>query len=504
MQAHNRLIDHYGFAPVGYVALSEKGLILGANLTFAEIVGIERDTMIRQPLSAYITDEGQDTYYQHINALRNSTTNPEPVELLLRRERGDPVWVEMDSVKLGAHDECDTQIRSVFQVITRRRIAEDAQKRVEAQMRQAQKLESLGVLTGGIAHDFNNILQVILGGVSLITSTFKHDESERCMLQQVEIAAKRASELTDQILTYSGNKPPVVEDVDLSSVVQEMLQLLDASHTKKSVVKYTIREGLPAVRGDQSQLRQIVMNLIRNASEALGEEGGLIAIETGLTEATQEYLATTYTHDDLPSGQYVFLGVSDDGCGMDRETQERLFEPFFYTKFAGRGLGMAAVLGILQSHKGAVDLQSEVGRGTTFKVLLPATDGPAKSSTENAPREKDWRGQGTVLVIDGESKIRTLSAEDGCQAIDIFREHKDDIVCVLLDLAMPKMDGEETFIGLREIRKDVPVILLSGYCDEELQKRIRKSGFAGFLKKPVDSDALQSKVHDVIEIAKAP
>ena len=254
------------------------------------------------------------------------------------------------------------------------------------------------------------------------------------------------------------------------------------------------------------------MNLITNASEAIGDKEGSILIKTGVTEATQEYLATTYANDDLPGGRYVYLEVTDTGRGMNEEAQRRIFEPFFTTKFTGRGLGMAAVLGIVRAHRGAIDIQSEVDHGTAMKVLFAALDEPAAPpAEEEAPREEDWRARGTVLVVDDETQLRdleelilkrkgftVLTAEDGRQATDIFREHKDEIVCVLLDLTMPHMGGEETFAGLRSIREDVPVILVSGYSEDELKERVEKLGFAGFLRKPVGRRALLDKVREVL------
>jgi two-component system cell cycle sensor histidine kinase/response regulator CckA len=332
-------------------------------------------------------------------------------------------------------------------------------------------------------------------------------------LQEIKIAAGRASGLTDQMLAYSGKGALAIKEMDLSGLVQEMAHLLKVSHTKKAIVKYCFEEDLPAIAGDASQLHQVVMNLITNASEAVGDEGGVITVTTAVTAATQGYLASTYANDELPGGPYVYLEVTDTGCGMDEEAQRRIFEPFFTTKFAGRGLGMAAVLGIVRAHKGAIDIQSEVNHGTTIKVLFPALNEPAKLSVEEAPREEDWGAHGTMLVVDDEPQVRhllriilerkgftVLAAADGRQATEIFREHKDDIVCVLLDLTMPHMGGEETFVELHQIRDDVPVVLVSGYSEEQLEERVEDLGFAGFLKKPVQSRTLLEKVRIVLNL----
>ena len=399
----------------------------------------------------------------------------------------------------------------IFIDVTERKRREEEQRRFDAEMQQTQKLESLGVMAGGIAHDFNNILFAVLGNADLALGVMPPEAAGREHLREIQTAARRAAELTDQMLAYSGKGALTIEKIDLSGLVREMAHLLEISHTSKAIVRYHFDENLPAVRGDASQLRQVVMNLITNASEALGEDGGLITVTTDVTQATAEDLAATYANDELPDGRYVYLEVADSGCGMDEETVRRMFEPFFTTKFTGRGLGMAAVLGIVRAHDGAFDIQSEVDCGTTVKVLFPALDEPATPPVDEAPREDNWAAHGTILVVDDEPQIRNLTrivlerkgftvltAEDGLQATEVFREHQDDIVCVLLDLTMPHMGGEETIVGLRQSRGDVRVVLVSGYSEEELKERVEDLGFAGFAKKPVQMGDLLEAVRAVL------
>ncbi len=427
---------------------------------------------------------------------------------------GNEVWY--DTTFVPALDD-DGQVQHVIATsvnITKRRRAENERQQFEEQMQQAQKLESLGVMAGGIAHDFNNILCAILGNADLALTDMPPEALGRNCIQEIQTAARRASGLTDQMLAYSGKGALAISKMDLSELVREMAGLLEVSHPKKTIVKYRFDENLSAIEGDASQLRQVVMNLITNASEAVGEEGGIITLKTGVMEATQEYLATTYANDELPGGRYVCLEVTDTGCGMDIEAQRRIFEPFFTTKFTGRGLGMAAVLGIARAHRGAIDIQSEVDCGTTVKVLFPALDELVKPPVDEAPREDDWSADGTVLIVDDESQIRNLlklvlerkgysvlTADDGRQATDVFRENQHDIVCVLLDLTMPHMGGEETYAELRRIREDVRVILISGYSEEELAERVEDLGFAGFLKKPVGRSVLLDKLRIVLNPA---
>ena len=273
----------------------------------------------------------------------------------------------------------------------------DERRRGEEQMRNAQKLESLGVLAGGIAHDFNNLLVGVLGNAGLALLELPEDSPARQPIRDIEVSAQRAAELTRQMLAYSGRGRFRVEPVDLSSVVEEMSQLLRRVISKQTQLSLRLGRHVPAVVADVTQLRQVVMNLITNASDALGDAAGIVTLETGTVLADRAMLASTYLNEPLPAGPYVYLEVTDTGCGMDPATSARIFEPFFTTKFTGRGLGLAAVLGIVRGHKGAISVQSIVGKGTTFRVLLPAS-----ASTAGVNRRRDrigprrWRRAGAA------------------------------------------------------------------------------------------------------------
>jgi two-component system, cell cycle sensor histidine kinase and response regulator CckA len=402
-------------------------------------------------------------------------------------------------------------IAITYEDISDNKYAEEVKRNLEVQMQQTQKLESLGVMAGGIAHDFNNILYAILGNVDLAVRAMSPEAAGREHLREIQTAARRASELTDQMLSYSGKATLAIEKIDLSGVVQEMAHLLGVSHSKKAIVKYHFGKNLPAIEADPSQLRQVVMNLITNASEAVGDESGFITVTTGVNDSTPAYLAATYVHDALPGGRYAYLEVTDTGCGMDEETQKRMFEPFFTTKFTGRGLGMAAVLGIVRAHHGAIDIDSEPGRGTTMRVLFPALDKHAQPPADETPQEEDWVGGGTILVVDDERQVRllqqlvlegkgftVLTAENGREAVNLFRGKPNEIACVLLDLTMPHMGGEDTFAELRQIRDEVPVVLVSGYSEKQLSERVKELGFARFLKKPVQRKDLLDAVREAL------
>jgi PAS domain S-box-containing protein len=511
-ESEERFRSLFENAPLGYQSLDANGDFIELNETWCTLLGYTKEEVLGRNFSEFITSDFREQFKMNFPKFK-SRGYIVGTEFEMIKKNGSTIRVSIDG-KVGHEDNGSfKQTHCVLEDITERKRSEKERRELEQQMLQTQKLESLGVMAGGIAHDFNNILFGILGNADIALDMMASEAIGRDNLQEIKTAARRASGLTDQMLAYSGKGALVVENTDLSGLVQEMAHLLEVSHTKKSIVKCRFEENLPAMAGDASQLRQVVMNLITNASEAFGEECGFITITTAVTEATEEYLASTYANDKLPGGRYVYLEVADTGCGMDEDTQRRIFEPFFTTKFTGRGLGMAAVLGIVRAHKGAIEIQSEVDRGTTIKVIFPALTESAKTTVEEAPKDKEWTAHGTVLVVDDEPQIlnllslllerkgfTVLTAGDGRRATEVFREHKDEIVCVLLDLTMPRMGGEETFVELHQIRNDVPVILVSGYSEIELTERVEDLGFAGFLKKPVQSRTLLEKVRSVLNL----
>jgi CheY-like chemotaxis protein len=293
-----------------------------------------------------------------------------------------------------------------------------------------------------------------------------------------------------------------------------MAHLLSASATRKATLRYDFEPDLPPVEGDATQLRQVVMNLITNASEALGEESGQSTIRTGAQACESEYLASATLDDELPPGRYVFVEVSDTGAGMTAEARARMFDPFYSTKFSGRGLGLAAVLGIVRGHRGAIKVHSEEGRGTTIKVLLPVAAGgeSARTAPTETPASETPAGRGTVLLVDDERAVlevaskmlevlgfEVLTAADGRAALDHFGADPNRFALVLLDLTMPRMDGEETFRQLRDIRPDVVVVLSSGYNEQDLITRFAGKGLAGFIQKPYRLDELSEIIDGVLD-----
>jgi PAS domain S-box-containing protein len=444
-----------------------------------------------------VEEQGETVYY-------------EPMRV--RHKDGRWVWVKAIATSyLSASGE--RRILEVSQDITEQVEAVQRRQKLEEQTKEAQRLESLGVLAGGIAHDFNNIMVSVLGYSDLALHALSPFSPARPLIEKIMKGGERAVELCSQMLAYSGKRQLAVGAVDLNAVVEEMSQLLEISVSKKAVVKYELAANLPAVEADATQLTQVVMNLIVNASEAIGEKSGVIGISTGVMKCDSDHWKNAFiSSEDIAEGVYVYFEVSDTGCGIDEETKGKIFDPFFTTKFTGRGLGLATVLGIARAHRGAIELDSEPGKGTTIKILFPAIQQPAEPLAREAPVPDGWRGNGTILLVDDEEPVlevggmmlervgfKVRTAKNGREALEVFRQCQADIVCVVLDLMMPNMDGEETLAELRRVQEDVKVVLSSGYHEQDVTERLAATSFAGFLKKPYTEDTLIGQLRHALE-----
>ena len=383
-------------------------------------------------------------------------------------------------------------------------------RRIEEQLRHTQKLESLGVLAGGVAHDFNNLLTGILGNSSLALDNIGPSSPNRPLIEEVMKAAERAAELTRQLLAYAGKGRFVMRTLDLSELVREISGLVQTSFPKHAQLRLQLAEGLPGIDADPGQLQQIIMNLVINGAEAIGPEGGSMLVQTALQEVDEQYISTMSSAGELlRPGRYVALEVHDSGSGMDEETLPKIFDPFFSTKVAGRGLGLSAVLGIVRAHRGALKVYSEPGQGTTFKVLFPVSSHPVVNVAVAA--KSDLKGTGTVLVVDDEEIVRatarhtlqrygyqSIVAEDGAKALEAYKTSPGKVSLVLLDLTMPVMSGEETLRQLQLLNPHVKVLLTSGYNEVEAVQRFAGKGLAGFIQKPYTAAALAEKVKEVL------
>ncbi len=444
-------------------------------------------------------------------AIRNEEDFSTTAEFRVRHKGGHWVWLQArSSMFKGFGDQAGYFTLIVSRDITQQRQADEERRKLEQSLLHAQKLESLGVLAGGIAHDFNNILAGIIGNADLALMDISQSSPAYDCLNDISKAAAHAANLTRQMLAYSGKGRFVVKQIDLQKVIEEMVSMISVSISKSAVLRYDFAPDLPRVEADATQLRQVIMNLVTNASEAIGDKSGVISIHTGAMYCDEDYLQETFLNEFLPEGSYVFVEIADTGCGMDSETQAKIFDPFFTTKFTGRGLGLAAVLGIIRGHKGAIKVYSEPRRGTTFKFFLPAVDAGV-SEEEEVTEEARFEAGGTILLADDEETVRAVGkrmlkrlgfdvilAGNGREAVSLYQRHRNSITCVLLDLTMPHLDGESAFREMRLLDPKVRVVLSSGYNEQEIINRFAGKGLAGFIQKPYKLSTLREVLASVL------
>jgi len=412
--------------------------------------------------------------------------------------------------KVTAYRPAPGQFACIVADITQQKRLDEARVKEQEQLQHVQKLEGLGLLAGGIAHDFNNLLMAILGNADLAIEELPTASPLKPSLNQIKQISLQAADLCKQMLAYSGKGKFIVEPLDMSRLVKDMVKLIEVSISKKVILRYNLASELPAIEADASQVRQVVMNLVINASEAIGEKSGVVSLTTGVMECEESYLQGIYFSEHSQPGSYVYLEVSDTGCGIDKDSQSRIFDPFFTTKFTGRGLGLAAVMGIVRGHGGAIKINSEVGKGSVFRVLFPASRKMADTEAR-VLRSTDWRGSGTILLADDEETVRSVTkrmleragfdvimGSDGREAVQRFKEHGDKLTCVLMDLTMPHMDGDVAFREMQRVRTDIPIILSSGYNPQEIQDRFAGKGLAGFIQKPYQLITLMETLQSVL------
>lgn len=423
-------------------------------------------------------------------------------EFRVQQENGEWEWIESHIITLAKDQQGMPQQFLLFMTIITER------KQVVA----AQKMESLGVLAGGVAHDFNNLLVAMLGQTSLALHKLAQDNSARPHIEKAVTATERAAALTQQLLAYSGRGHFQIGPLNLNELIVENLHLLQVAVPKQVKLQSNLSSHLPFIEADVSQMQQVIMNLILNGAEAIGEAEGVVTMETGTqTIGPGENLNGLYPGEPLATGLYVSLVIRDDGQGMDGKTVARIFEPFFTTKATGRGLGLAAVLGIIRGHQGWINVSSEVGKGSTFKLLFPASTKTMDDAEKNNPVSTTSLPasvpEGNVLVIDDEEPVReavadilatqgitVISAANGQEGVALYNEHKSEIELVLLDLSMPGMSGYNTLVALRQIDPTVCVILSSGYDEVEAMRQLKDEKPTGFLHKPYRLDQLLKTV----------
>lgn len=490
------------------------GVCLSANQTMAERFGKTVDDLIGNPI--------WDLFPPEISRRRKIVIEKvirEKIQITCEDER-DGMWNESHITPVLDDRGNVSKITVVGFDITERKQAEKKRIEMERRILEMQRLESLYVMAGGIAHDFNNILMVVLGNIELAMEDAGGSSKLIPYLEESESATHRALNLVRQMMAYSGRGHFITSPIHINTVIEDISELLRAPLSPKAFLNIVTGTDIPAINGDESQVRQVIMNLVTNAYESTDEEkGGIITLLTGIERYSINRLKKTvsevWMEYDMPlkEGWYVFLEVKDRGAGMEEMIRRRIFEPFFTTKFQGRGLGLSAVIGIVRGHKGFIHVDSKPGGGTCVRVLFPAIDQPriaqiASHASESQPQQQHNR---RVLFVDDEKQIRqlvrqmiermgyaTLIASDGAHAIEMYRRYKHRIDAIIMDLKMPRMDGIEAFEELKRLDCNIPVILSSGYTEEEI-KQYSSEGFAAFIQKPYKKHTLKNVLMKVMK-----
>jgi len=498
--------------PGSVVLLDSKGYIRDANPYFCRAMCYAREDLVGLHVTQ-ISQEKPEAIEQNISRmiageiLQHEVTNVQ--------KDGSLRFYELREAAVTLPDG-SMSILALSNDITDRKRAEQAKLEMERQLLHAQKMDSLGALAGGIAHDFNNLLAVIMSNIELAISDLPMTSPAQDSLTNALLAGKRAAELTRQMLAYSGRGRFVTTQVDLSKLVSGLSDLLKASISKSVRLELNLASDLPLILADTAQIQQVLMNLVTNASEAIGDKPGVITVSTSVRECDASYLAETRTGNRPRPGRFAILEVSDTGCGMDESVRAKLFDPFFTTKFVGRGLGMSAVLGIVQGHNGAIMVSSKPRKGTVVSAVLPAivkavAAAPAGEPLPfTIPKPPAAPLSGTVLVAEDEAQVRSLtelllkrlglqvlSAEDGERAVELFRQHAGEIKFVLMDLTMPKLNGREAMAEIRKIRPDAKIVLTSGYESDDIIGGYQEHGFDAFIQKPCDLETFKKVVQQM-------
>jgi PAS domain S-box-containing protein len=500
-EALQRNRRHLDYTPLAVIETGPDFRIREWNPAAERIFGYTREEVLGKDPRLLVPPEGQSDVEARREAMVTSAEGSR-VSMENRTRTGQRIICDWYNTALR-----DEQGRFLGTFL----LADDvtARRQAEGALRQAQKLESLGVLAGGIAHDFNNLLTAILGNAEVALERTRHDPGLQHTLQRIEATTQRGSDLARQLLAYAGKAHFSVRPLDLNAIILEMGELLSVSISKKVAIQRDLQPGLPPVEADSAQFQQVVMNLVINASEAIGDRTGTVTLRTRAMELNQAQLSAAFPGQVLEPGLYVRLEVQDDGCGMDAETIGRIFDPFFTTKFTGRGLGLSAMLGIVRGHRAGIRVESTPGEGTNFILLFPATEATVITAPPDAPPQAQVSG--TILVVDDEVIIRDLArtalenagfhvleARDGLEAVELFQAGQEAVDLVLLDMTMPRMGGAEAFRLIRDLAPGVRILLTSGYTQKESLESLADLPPDGFLQKPFRVRELVARVRDIL------
>lgn len=506
-ESRQKYSDLYDFAPMGYFTFDKKSQIISVNTMGSLMLGVEKDSLIEKPFYRYIAKGYQDNFYLHQNKVFE-TEEEQTCELKLLNNDGKEFYVQLQGKSVHADKGNINQCRTAVIDISERKQAEEEKRKLEAQLRQTQKMEAVGTLAGGIAHDFNNILGALIGYTVLAKEDVPEGTLAHQNLQEVLISANRAKELVKQILTFSRKDDAELVPVHINTIVQEVLKLLHSSLPATIEINQDINCNSSIV-GDETHIHQVLMNLGTNAAHAMEENGGVL--EVSLSDVIIE--SDIMTRDgNLQPGSYVKLSVKDNGCGMSKEVMERIFEPFYTTKEIGKGTGMglSVVHGIIENHNGIITVDSTPGEGTTFNVFFPCVEDTEIIETEDS---EIAFGQGEqILFVDDEKSLVDMTTQmlkrigyevvgktNSTEALKVFQEDPGKFDLVITDQTMGKMTGTELAKQLLSIRPDIPIILCTGYRNSVDPESAKAVGIKKFIVKPVNREEISQIIREILD-----
>lgn len=509
-ESEKKLKVIFDTSEAGIIVVSPLGVITFANRRMADMFGMPMTELVGTYYIDHIHESEKNAGVERMQQIvTGEMTSVELVRHYTRKD-GTHFWGNLTGTRFGNVDGSMRDQIMVISDITVRKRAEEEKKLLEQQLCQAQKLESLAVMAGGIAHNFNNILTIIMGGCYLMKM---NPESAQEQIPAIEKAADRAAELCRQMLAYAGKSPIAHSQVNMGELVDDMVVMLRTTIPKNAVINFESTTTIPFIKGETSQLIQILMNLVINASEAIGDLEGEIRVVLSTVKIRAGRPEKDAFGNTIPPGWYVCLEVTDNGSGMDDETMRRIFEPFYTTKFAGRGLGMSAIIGIVKGHGGALQLFSRQGYGSIFKIFFPVQLSEAvRDNSTLTGTMSSWQGSGTILLVDDEEKVlfvmklmlenlgfAVIAAVNGKEALDLYQEHDDEITLVVTDVGMPIMDGYQLFQELKILNPGLPIIIASGFGNSIISSQIPREDIAGFIDKPYDFDKVKGVLKDVLD-----
>jgi PAS domain S-box-containing protein len=506
--------DLYNNAPCGYLSLDANGTFVRLNDTLLRWLGYRREELVGvKKLSDVMTPHSRAAFENYYPAFRERG-NLHDVEYELTRRDGSVLPTMLNaSATLDSMGDPGGYVMSRVTLtdLAERKRAEEERRQLETHLQNAQRLDSLGLLAAGVAHDLNNLLTGVLGYAELATIETTPGSLISSYLEHIVTAGRQLGELTRQLLSYAGKGAVTLQPMDLSRFVQATTEVLRPPLRDRCTLECEFPERLPLIQGDPAKIRQIVTNLVINAAEACDKLGGTVRVRTGMRDCDLNYLGECHLDGEVSPGPYVFLEVSDTGCGMDASTRARIFDPFFTTKFSGRGLGLATLLGIVRSHHGTIKVTSEVGVGSSFVVLFPAYEPPQKPTGIPTPAQL-WQPSGLILIADDDRVARDLTSAhltrmgfsvvetaDATAAVEFYRANHSRLKAVLLDLTMPGKDGVETFREMNRICPNVPVLLCSGFGSDYCRQFFDDQTPAAFLDKPHHYEELRATLYEVLK-----